>query len=391
MRAASSGSPGRTPVAGFRALGLALLLPCGALAAPSSGVAVFAAIINPPAIAVRLEQAGAPAVSGDAVIYRIIVTNSGLATITALRVLDTIAPAVTGAAGEAPPGMTAASATASPGGTLFDWNGSGIVLAPGQTFTFTVAGIAGGVGVPTTVADAALITAATPAGTTIMTTGVVSFVLAPTLVAGGIGSLASHLTVSRDPGAVGEPATFVLAVHNTGTGTVTNVSASLRADGRATIAAPAPAAVAMLAPGASVTFTWTADPADASAMTFFGVAAGFTTSGTGTVAITSAPAACELPGLKALASDETYVFPSPAHQTAGVAYTMAESGTVRIRVYNAAGALVDFIDEAKPEGTQSTIITTARMAPGVYFYLLERRYGSGRLDRISTHKFVVTH
>jgi hypothetical protein len=64
---------------------------------------------------------------------------------------------------------------------------------------------------------------------------------------------------------------------------------------------------------------------------------------------------------------------------------------VTIRVYNAAGILAASIEETKPAGVQSSALTTSKMAPGIYYYILSRRYDSGVSDKVGRKKFVVVH
>jgi len=164
-----------------------------------------------------------------------------------------------------------------------------------------------------------------------------------------------------------------------------------------TYTGPAPAQPVLVGPGATVHLTWT--------VTAGSPGAGRTISNTvfvtdldggpplPSVLVTTASSAATPPattGGPSTGADETFVYPSPAVAAATIAYTMAESGTVTIRVYNAAGQLVDFLEETKPAGSQRTAISTAKLAPGVYFYLLERHYASGHSNNIGPRKFVVT-
>lgn len=164
-----------------------------------------------------------------------------------------------------------------------------------------------------------------------------------------------------------------------------------------TYVGPAPAQPVLVGPGSTVHLTWT--------VTAGSLGAGRTISNTVYVTdlnggpplpfivITTAQPAAAAPataGGPSAGDQVSYVYPSPAVGAASIAYAMAESGTVRIRVYNAAGQLVDSLEESKPAGSQRTAITTAKLAPGVYFYLLERHYASGTTNNIGPRKFVVT-
>jgi len=87
---------------------------------------------------------------------------------------------------------------------------------------------------------------------------------------------------------------------------------------------------------------------------------------------------------------DPYLFPSPAvGSTAHVAYCMAESGLVKIRVYNEIGELVDALEESKSVGPQNSSINVGKFAPGVYFYLLSLHYDTGNTEKHAKQKFVV--
>ena len=87
-----------------------------------------------------------------------------------------------------------------------------------------------------------------------------------------------------------------------------------------------------------------------------------------------------------------YVFPSPTvGNSAGIAYYMLVSGTVKIRIYNEIGDLVDTIVDSKSSGAQASRVTVGSMAPGVYYYLITMEYDDGTAEKYSTRKFAVTH
>jgi hypothetical protein len=84
------------------------------------------------------------------------------------------------------------------------------------------------------------------------------------------------------------------------------------------------------------------------------------------------------------------IFPSPATgPTAQFAYCMALDGDVTIRVYNAIGDLVAKVDDTKPAGSAVSTLNTARLAPGVYLYRIQKNYSDGSKDKPSVKKFVV--
>ncbi len=87
-----------------------------------------------------------------------------------------------------------------------------------------------------------------------------------------------------------------------------------------------------------------------------------------------------------------YIFPSPATgPLATVAYCMATSGNVTIRVYNEIGDLVNTVTDSKPAGAHTSTVDTGRLAPGVYFYILSMKYDNGNSEKFSKKKFVVKH
>lgn len=230
------------------------------------------------------------------------------------------------------------------------------------------------------------------AGTASATAGqaILCSIINPPTVLVAPGVLTIRLAATQPP-VMGQPLPFVLYMTNTGGATISNVTAMLSSDGNVSIGVPTPGAVAALAPGGTASFTWIVVPNESRTITFLSSASGFTLSGTGTVPVASAQSAVRLEGIAAPGAGESWVFPSPAHDMARIAYRMVEAGLVRIRVYSAAGQLVDVIEARMPAGVQFSAITTARFAPGVYFYLVGRTYDSGRLEQTGVRKFLVTH
>jgi hypothetical protein len=85
-------------------------------------------------------------------------------------------------------------------------------------------------------------------------------------------------------------------------------------------------------------------------------------------------------------------YPSPATGATGTfAYCMEYAGDVKIRVYNAIGDLAVKIDDIKSAGSQESTIDTGKLAPGVYLYVLERKYNGGSIARSKVKKFAVQH
>lgn len=85
-------------------------------------------------------------------------------------------------------------------------------------------------------------------------------------------------------------------------------------------------------------------------------------------------------------------YPSPATGAVGTfSYCMLAAGNVKIRVYNVIGDLAVKVDDTKSAGQHTSTINTARLAPGVYLYILEREYLNGDKARSKVKKFVVKH
>lgn len=87
---------------------------------------------------------------------------------------------------------------------------------------------------------------------------------------------------------------------------------------------------------------------------------------------------------------DDFFFPSPATGATGTfAYCMNEIGTATIKIWNVVGDLVAKLESITPAGAQSQQLNTARLAPGVYLYQIEKRYSSGVTDRGHIRKFAV--
>jgi len=87
---------------------------------------------------------------------------------------------------------------------------------------------------------------------------------------------------------------------------------------------------------------------------------------------------------------DPYVAPNPSQGgSVQVVYSMAESGTAKIKVWNAWGNLVASLEEAKGAGLQSSGLNVASFAPGHYFYRVEMDYASGRKATFKTQVLAV--
>ena len=86
-----------------------------------------------------------------------------------------------------------------------------------------------------------------------------------------------------------------------------------------------------------------------------------------------------------------YIYPSPSiGDNARIVYTMASAGSIKIKIYNETGRLVDTITEDKPAGWQGSQVSVGHFASGTYFYVLTQTYPGGNETR-SQRKFVVLH
>lgn len=98
------------------------------------------------------------------------------------------------------------------------------------------------------------------------------------------------------------------------------------------------------------------------------------------------------PGSGASCGEDDYFFPSPATGARGnFSYCMQLPGTVKIRVYNTIGDVATKVEDSKSSGEQLSTINTARLASGVYLYVMEKDYGNGNVNRSRVKKFVVKH
>lgn len=129
--------------------------------------------------AVKTQTPTTPGV-GEPVTYTIVVTNTGGATIDNLVVVDTVSPVVMGATTDQPSGFTVVGPIQVAGGTRYEWTGSGLFMTPGTSFTFTITGTVGSVSAPTTVNNAAWLSASDGCSSIQVMTNVTSFSLAPT-------------------------------------------------------------------------------------------------------------------------------------------------------------------------------------------------------------------
>ncbi|MEK7474689.1 MAG: kelch repeat-containing protein [Candidatus Coatesbacteria bacterium] len=122
-------------------------------------------LVGPPAVtlAVSVVKTVSPSTTaylpaGTPLVYTILVTNSGDATVTAVTLVDTVSPIFANALTQQPPGFGPPLETGiSGGGTRFVWAATGLILPPAAVLTFTITGSVGSVAVSTCVSSTAFV------------------------------------------------------------------------------------------------------------------------------------------------------------------------------------------------------------------------------------------
>jgi uncharacterized repeat protein (TIGR01451 family)/fimbrial isopeptide formation D2 family protein len=170
---------------------------------------------------------GSTVYPGTPVTYTIIVTNTGIGTITSLTVTDTVSPVLTDQNSSQPTTMGAPTVTQTTGGTQYVWSSSGLAMSPGTSYTFTIAGSAGGAWGDPVITNTAFVTALSACTATRMFTGVVSFTMMPP--APPSGTVAISATKMQFPASVGyassgDPVFYAVTVANTGDATITSLT-----------------------------------------------------------------------------------------------------------------------------------------------------------------------
>ncbi len=156
----------------------------------ASGIVTFTSVLSnevnflltPPPTSVAVSNSAVPGSTpvGTPVRYRIVVSNTGGATITSLTLVDTISPVVTGATGFEPGGFATPVVTSVASGTRYVWTASPVSLAPGAAYTFTISGTVGTATVGSVVSNTAWVSVASTCAIVPANSGVVSFTVVPT-------------------------------------------------------------------------------------------------------------------------------------------------------------------------------------------------------------------
>lgn len=177
---------------------------------------------GPPAagLSAALTHVPAAPAGGDPVTYRLVVTNTGSATQSALTVVATLPPVVAAPATDGPPGFPAATiGPAGSGATRYVWSAAGLTLGPGQVLTFTVTGLAGVTCGPTPVTATAWATGVGPCSSVTTFPAVTSWIPAsPTAALAVTNLLVPPLSL---PGSV---LVYRVVVANAGTATLTGLT-----------------------------------------------------------------------------------------------------------------------------------------------------------------------
>jgi uncharacterized repeat protein (TIGR01451 family) len=181
-----------------------------------AGFTLTASVLN---VVVSRTQVPASPQIGEPVTYRIVVENSGTATVTDLTVVDTVSPAVMVGYLDQPLGWAGPVVTDVGTGTEYDWSATGLTMYPGMVYTFTISGEVGLVCAPTAVSATAFVVAGTECTTTLLYTNAVGFsVQAPVL---SVAVLREQVPTAPQ---IGEPVTYRIMVRNVGTATVTDLT-----------------------------------------------------------------------------------------------------------------------------------------------------------------------
>jgi uncharacterized repeat protein (TIGR01451 family) len=161
---------------------------------------------------------------GDPVTYRIVVTNTGIATVTGLTVSDTVSPVITNLSPDEPVGFPApAVVSVAPGGTRFVWDAGALPLSPGMSWTFTVAGRGGEICSPVVFVNQAFLRGDYSGG------GATTLVVSAPPISLSPPTLAISVNLVQSPGgpvAMGTPVQYRIFITHSGTATVTSLLVS---------------------------------------------------------------------------------------------------------------------------------------------------------------------
>ncbi|MEK7766565.1 MAG: hypothetical protein AAB368_10025, partial [bacterium] len=192
---------------------------------PSSSVNMTSAStpfnVSPPVLSFTVSKTLTPAnpVIGAAFTYRIVVMNTGAATIANALVTDTL-PSVLTSVTTTGAGTPTVSAVA--GGSLYVWAGQGITMPPGTGFGITITGQVAGVCAATFVSNTAYVTlsSACPSSSQTVGAAATNFTVVPPTTTVAVTKSHSATTLP------GQTVTYRLIVTNTGSATLTSLTVS---------------------------------------------------------------------------------------------------------------------------------------------------------------------
>ncbi len=228
-------------------------------------------MVQPPVMGITVLKTQTPPTSasasgGQPVMYEIVVTNTGTATIEDLLVVDTVSPYVTAVTTDQPAGFGSPAVTQVVGGTRYEWSGSGLDMKPGMSFTFTITGIVGVVSAATAVSNTASISAASACSVMTLLSNRTDF------LAQVPAALEGSLVALVDPVLAGQDFLVTMTVTNTGEAGANGVTPDgLVASGTGGAIlkdGPSPVPPVVLAGGGAITFTWTLTAASAGSVWF---------------------------------------------------------------------------------------------------------------------------
>ena len=194
--------------------------PCLPQVAALTGPVGFMLVSPTVSIASSLQQTN-PTGIGSPMTYRIIIQNTGTATMSSLVVTDTVSGSLVNATSSEPAGFPAPLVASVASGTNFFWSSTALSFAPGAVWTFTVTGLMGSVCGNASVSSTAFVAGGTSCVQFGAYTNAVGFMQAGP--ATGIVVAATH--VPPIPVNLG-PADYSIVITNTGASTLTSLTVS---------------------------------------------------------------------------------------------------------------------------------------------------------------------
>jgi hypothetical protein len=89
------------------------------------------------------------------------------------------------------------------------------------------------------------------------------------------------------------------------------------------------------------------------------------------------------------AGDDFILYPNPASAVLHVSYVMGADGALIVRIYNEAGMIAARYEERAAVGAHVSDVDISRLAPGVYFCLVDLFYDSGEREKLKMKKLLV--